>query len=776
MSWARIIPVLCISALALTANGQTLESAGRASKTPQARYTALVRFADAHPTGRDGAMALVAAALVDHAERRHEQAIFRLRKAAPRLPLLADYVAYNLAATQYDLGNFQSAIDALEPVWNSSPPSPLVPDAAILAADSYKDSGRPGDAIRVLREHYESVPQPAADALLAECAAASGNLALAAHFYQHVYFNYPNTPESARAAGELKSLEQKLGALYPPATAEMMLRRANRLADTRDYKGARAAYADLIPKLAGEEQDLARVRIGVMDYRQYKDLPALTYLRGLAVSAPEADAERLYYMLECARRLGRESDISNVLDTLRDKHPNSRWRMHALISAANYYLVRNDTARYVPLYSACAESFVDDPRAAYCHWKAAWSAYIGRQANARSLLREHIVKFPASQQASAALYFLGRMAEADGDPAQAKAFFREVLKRFPNHFYAVEAEKRMDSPAIDKAMPGSETIAFLRSVKWPDAPQAASFTPTPATKSRLERARLLQAAGLEDDAERELRFGARSENQPEILAVELARTAGKYDEPHRALQLVKSLAPDYMRFGIDDAPGAFWRILFPLPWRSSLERHSHERDLDPFAVAGLIRQESEFNPKAVSPARAYGLTQVMPATGRQMLKMSPRRFRPTILFNPDTNLRLGTTYLKHVLDTYTGRWECALAAYNAGPSRVKEWLTWGDFKERAEFIETIPFSETRSYVMAVLRNAEMYRRIYAKPSTDDGEPVPAAKKAAEPSVEKSPSPAMKKSPSPKTAAVSRKMVSKKPARATAVSKKRTSRK
>jgi len=718
-------------------------------------------------------MALVAAALVDHSERRHEQAIFRLRKAAPRLPLLADYVAYNLAAAQYDIGDFRGAIDALEPVWNFTPPSPLIPDAAMLAAKAYKDWGKPGDAIRILREHYQSVPQPAADALLAACASDSGNLALAVHFYQRVYFNYPDTPESARAAGELKTLEQKLGALFPPATAQMMLHRADRLAAAGDYKAARTAYSDLIPKLAGQEQDLARVRLGVMDYRQYKNFPAFTYLRGLDVSSPEADAERLYYVLECARRMDRESDMSAVLEVLRDKYPKSPWRMHALISAANYYLVRNDAARYEPLYAACAADFADSPEAAYCHWKAAWSAYIGRKANARGLLREHIVKFPDSQQASAALYFLGRMAEAEGNPAQAKAFFKEILERFPNHFYAGEAENRMEAPAIDKALPDSETTGFLHSIKWPDAPHLASFTPAPATRARLERARLLRAAGLEDDAERELRFGARSENQPEILAVELAKTASKYDEPHRALQLVKNLAPDYMRIGVDDAPGAFWRILFPLPWRQQLERHSHERGLDPFAVAGLIRQESEFNPKAVSPARAYGLTQVMPATGRQMLKMSPRRFRPAILFNTDINLRLGTTYLRHVLDTYAGRWECALAAYNAGPSRVREWLTWGDFKERAEFIESIPFSETRRYVIAVLRNAEMYRRIYAKPSTDGAGNEPAA--TANPPIKTPPPTEMKKPPAQSAAAVSRKTVSKKPARIRPASKKRTSR-
>jgi soluble lytic murein transglycosylase len=725
----------------------------------------LARFAAAHPKTQDGAMALVAAALVDREERRFEQAISRLRQAQPRLPLLADYIAFHLASAQYDIGNFAAAIEALAPVWKSQPPSPLEGDAALLAARAYKDLGKAAEGTRVLREHYGAVPQPAGDALLAECALSAGNRAQAAHFYQRVFYDYPNSPEAERAAKELKALETQLGPLYPPPTAQMMLRRANRLADARQYTAARAAYTEIAPKLAGLEQDLARVRIGEMDYRLYKNAPALSYLRNLNPASAEADAERLYYVLECARRLDREREMSEALDALAAKHPKSVWRMRALISLGNHYLVRNNAGRYIPLYRACAEDFAGEPRADYCHWKVAWNAYMRRQADAPALLREHITKYPGSTQASAALYFLGRLAELAERHGEAKAFFSAVQQRFPNHFYAGEAARRLDEAAISAAAPDPETARFVSSLALPETRRGVSFDPAPATKLRIERARLLQRAGLEPAAERELRFGVRSEKQPEVLAVQLAVTGAKYEEPHRALQLLKSLAPDYLRLDLDTAPDAFWRILFPLPWRSILERHSRERGLDPFTVAGLIRQESEFNPRAVSPARAYGLTQIMPATGRQLLKVSRSRFRPTVLFDPELNLRLGTTYLKRQLHAYSGRWECALAAYNAGPSRVKEWLTWGDYRERAEFIENIPFSETRSYVTAVLRNADLYRRIYAKtPATvaDSKVSAPAAKPAT--TVKKSTT-SKKPTTSKKAAASSKKAASKKaPAR------------
>jgi soluble lytic murein transglycosylase len=138
-----------------------------------------------------------------------------------------------------------------------------------------------------------------------------------------------------------------------------------------------------------------------------------------------------------------------------------------------------------------------------------------------------------------------------------------------------------------------------------------------------------------------------------------------------------------------------------------------------------VRQESEFNPTVISRSNAYGLTQIVPATGRELArKAGIRQFRTNMLFQPATNLRLGTSYLRSLLDQWGGKWEQTLASYNAGKSRAMEWMTWANFQEPAEFVETIPFTQTRDYVQAVLRNAAAYRRIYGvKPAAGVIEPV-----------------------------------------------------
>jgi soluble lytic murein transglycosylase len=198
------------------------------------------------------------------------------------------------------------------------------------------------------------------------------------------------------------------------------------------------------------------------------------------------------------------------------------------------------------------------------------------------------------------------------------------------------------------------------------------------------------------------------------MGLELASMASRRSAQDQAIRYLKRYAPDYLYMRIDSAPDEFWKLAFPLPYRADLERFARQNNLDPFLVAALARQESEFNPKAVSNASARGLTQIMPTTGRELsrqLRIKP--YSTARLFQPQVNLQLGSFYLKSVADSLEGRWEAALAAYNAGLSRAKTWSTWGEFREAAEFVETVPFTQTREYIQIVLRNADIYRKLYA---------------------------------------------------------------
>jgi soluble lytic murein transglycosylase len=212
-----------------------------------------------------------------------------------------------------------------------------------------------------------------------------------------------------------------------------------------------------------------------------------------------------------------------------------------------------------------------------------------------------------------------------------------------------------------------------------------------------------------------LKFAATTGDQPYLMAMELAEMTARKTGPDLAMRYIKHYAGGYLYLPLDSAPVRFWKLAFPLPYRAELERFSKENGLDPFLVAALIRQESEFNAKAISRSNARGLMQIEPVTGRELSrKLRLRAYSTARLFQPSMNLQLGSYYLKTVVASLNGHLEAALAAYNAGPGRARSWLSWGEFREPAEFVETVPFSETRNYIETVLRNADVYRRLYGE--------------------------------------------------------------
>jgi len=320
-----------------------------------------------------------------------------------------------------------------------------------------------------------------------------------------------------------------------------------------------------------------------------------------------------------------------------------------------------------------------------------------------------LAHYPRSSHAVAALYFLGRAAEERKDFAEAAACYRHLLKLFENYYYAMLARERMRSPELHGATPSPKTSAYLAGLGLPVAKPVA-LEPNAETAARIERSQELRAAGLSDLADSELRFGARTGTQPALLGIEIASAA---DSPAMALHILKYMAPDHLAIPLAAAPRRFWELLYPLPYRTELFADAHDRGLDPYLVAGLIRQESEFNPTVVSVAKAYGLMQVLPVTGRQYGRLAGVPGVSALsLKQPAVNLKIGTFILRRMLEASGGSVERTLAAYNAGPMRLAEWAEWNSPHEPAEFIESIPFTETRDYVQGVMRNADMYRRLY----------------------------------------------------------------
>lgn len=707
---ARLCKSSRLIALALLVAGiaaaQSLDAlAANYRKTPNVRTrAALLRFAKAHPSDQAGALALLALGSTEIEQRQFGDALHHLQAAQKRLPKLADYAGYMSAVSQSELREFSGTEASLAPVWQSTPASPWVAKSVGLQVNAFIEQGQPAKAVALVEQRRLDLAEPQAEWLLARTYAAEGNGTAAAAQYQKVYVEHPLSPEAAVAEAEL--------AHDPPIPPQARLARCLKLIEGGDYSRSRKELSTLLPELTGADLDLARVRIGAALYFEREFKAADEHLRGFQAATPEAEAERLYYLAESARRLDRIDDMRADLEKLSAEYPQSAWRLKSMISAANYFAAHHQQDAADALYQACYGAFPNDPRSAPCHWKIAWSAYLRDPAGAAGLFRDHLTLYPDSDRTSTALYFLGRIAESKPDPGAARVYYEYLNRSLPNYYYAMLARERLSAGPVAAATASPEARQFLSGIHFTSR-KPESFVASATTRQRIERAHLLAGAGMDDLAEAELRFGAQTDGQPQLMALELADLASRRDAPDQAIRYIKHYAPAYLALSVDSVPDKFWRLAFPMPYRKSLEEYCRERSLDPYLVAALIRQESEFNPKAVSRSNARGLTQVLPGTGRELSrKLKIRPYRTSMLFKPDTNLKIGTYYLKALFDQLQGKWEETLASYNAGKSRVVSWVSSANFHEPAEFVESIPFNETRVYVQNVMRNAEMYRRLY----------------------------------------------------------------
>jgi soluble lytic murein transglycosylase len=416
-------------------------------------------------------------------------------------------------------------------------------------------------------------------------------------------------------------------------------------------------------------------------------------------------ARRLYLLMELARDHDDLAGQKRIVAELETRFQKSQWLAEALYSSGNMYLLRRDFPAAIEYYGYLAEHFSENKNAAAAHWKAGWLSYrLGRYDDAARLFDEQIRLFPNSKEMASALYWRGRIYETvEHKPTLAAANYRTLLRVYQHYFYAQMARMRLN--ALGDAQPVVQSQ--LDQIQPPPVPVLdESF---PVDSPHLAKARLLANAGLNDYIAREI---AADPDSATWSALAEAQIYASYGEAYRAMRSLKRALPSAASASIKSIPLTYWRILFPEAYWSTIKAESAKNNLDPYLVASLIRQESEFNPAAISKANAYGLMQLLPSVGKTMAhEEGTGNFQTFQLLDPVTNIRMGARYLRKTLDKFGGVTDYALAAYNAGDSRVEDWQAAGPYQGMDEFIESIPITEKREYVEAILRYEETYKAI-----------------------------------------------------------------
>src|SRR5208283_2947313 len=452
--WARIILVLSFSA-------------SLAAPTPPAP-----------PPG--GGLGMLASGSRALEEGRLPQAIQALTQALSALPALGDYTSFFLAKAEFQAHHYAEAAAGSGQVAAFRPLSPLAPRAAVLGARAYVENNEPRQALALLaRIEESSLPLPEGAMVRAQALEAAGSTRDAAVNYQLVYCRYPHSPEAHDAAAALDRLRSALGAGYPETPVALRLERADEIRAAGDQAAARQEYASIAADFSGAGRDLANVRAAAAPYYAGDATGALSELEALPQQAGEVEAERLYSIALCESRLKRDDSLAATLAALARAAPASGWRLRALGSASNLFLVHDDPRQW-STFTACAESFPDAREAPMCHWRAAWWAYRHHDAGAAQLLRQHLQLYPASEKAGAAVFYLGRLSERSGDGAAAVAWYRFLVHRYPNYYYTFVARPALERLEAQRLQPSRAVEEFLASVAFPERPARADFNPNAA--------------------------------------------------------------------------------------------------------------------------------------------------------------------------------------------------------------------------------------------------------------------------------------------------------
>jgi soluble lytic murein transglycosylase len=669
-------------------------------RTPAA-YAGVEKYAHTH----DGEASAAAYLALGHAyllDKNYTLAEGNLHQARQAGDVLADYADFLGAQANHEGANNSAAEALLHGFAGRYPDSIFTAEAPELEAEVLLGMGNPAGAQQVLAQAAGTAAagRPGFELAQGEVAQAQGQTQEAERIFKKLLLGHPLGAEAQVARVKLTAMG---------AEGSLSVTELRSLGDAYYNSGHYELAAEQYRSLARESGLDAQARNGFAVAEAACDLKlkrlSTAQVEALADTKDENGARRQYLLMELARNRNDLDYQKKIVSQMESNFPRSQWLAEALFSSGNMYLLRRDYPTAVGYYSYLAAHFPENANAAAAHWRAGWLSYRqGLYADAARLFDEQIRLYPGAKETVSAIYWRGRLYETlDHKPANAAANYRTLIRAYQHFFYAQMARQRL--AALGNAQPVPQPqLDSLQAAPVPVLQE--SF---PAGSPHLAKARLLANAGLNDYIPREI---AADSNSSSWSALAEAQIYASYGETYRAMRALKRSLPYAATASVKSIPLVYWRILFPKAWWDTIKTESAKNNLDPYLVASLIRQESEFDQSVVSYANAYGLMQLLPSTGKAMAREEGiSHFETFQLLDPVMNIRLGTRYLREMMEKFGGVQEYALAAYNAGDGRVTDWEAAGPYHGMDEFVESIPITQTREYVEAILRNEETYRAI-----------------------------------------------------------------
>lgn len=628
--------------------------------------------------------------------------------------ILGDHAAFMRGDALEQAGQLAEARIAYERLIADYPSSIRIREARLRIAKIMIRSGQAA-AVPKLLEGLADRADGAALLLTARAYESQGDRPKAIAAYRRIYFFAPATSESTEAAAELV----RRGVSTAAGTEEEALARANGLYDTKRFKDAFDAYSELSRAFPNAYNDQAKLRQGISASNVRRSEDAISALNRISLSAGEIRAEALMYLAQTYARTRQWELARSTCDELRRNFPNSVFTTRALVAVGQSALESKNQSDATYFMRTAVDYNPGSKEVAQSQFDLAWMAHDAKDFKESSrLLTEHLAFYTdkTTDNRGRAGYWAGRDSERSGKIAEALALYEAMQARYDANWYGYLAKQRLvalgpNAKTKKDFTPDSvigKAVANLKTVT------VAEETAGEAQEVSLEKADQLTNTGLMDWALEELAEASKSVPYSPKVNLAVAQVYRSQEDNVRALNALRTSFPDYSQMKPEEMTREQWDVFYPLAYWDIIVEESKSRNLDPYQVAGLIRQETIFTTRARSSANAYGLMQVLVPTAALTAKKYgiADRITAEALYEPRLNIKLGTAYLRDQIDRF-GRIEYVAAAYNAGPIRVVRWQSSLP-SDIDDWAESIPLKETRGYVQGVVRNRLQYERLYDK--------------------------------------------------------------
>jgi soluble lytic murein transglycosylase len=642
---------------------------------------------------------------------------------AARDSVIGDYVRY-LAAEALSRGDDLAAARASAlSVVDRYPKSRLAPRALLLAATidlrTDQDASAQSMLVRLINAYPDSPDLPDALYLLAQTAEALGQADAAALTYRDVRLLTPASGYADGAADRIAVL-QAAGVRLPPLTAAQRVDRAERLLRAGVPDGAMAEAQSIVDDTKEGVVVTRALRVVADSARNLRRYDVAARTLGLVIDRASAE-RRPGLRIEQARLYVRAKDPARALAAL-DSTLVSGTEAEKAEALYLKGLVLEDQARdagqarareadtkaqrrelelkatrleseAIAAYRLVASNHPTREAAAASLWRLGWLAYEKRDTHGAQKSWSRLIELgSAGAYRMPAIYWTARAREQAGTTGAADLYSR-ILAEAPRSYYGMLAGAR-----LGRAHEGGVSGRIV----LPPEPRAAL-----TDDAAFARVVLLRRINLVEEAAAELEDAVQGAVSDPVRLYGMAGVYIEAERYHMALRIMRRHFQPLAATGDPALPRAFWEMFYPYAWRDEMRDAAQRRGIDPYLVAAVVREESSYYPRATSRAGARGLMQLMPATARLMAPAGN-------LEDPGFNIELGTRFLAELIRDFADP-RLAVAAYNAGPNRVRQWLNTRRSDDLEAFVEQIPFDETRLYVKRVVLSWDEYRRIYGSP-------------------------------------------------------------